>query len=40
LDLTRDEIVTLAKNSITGSFLDEGTKARWLAEIDGVGGEI
>jgi adenosine deaminase len=40
LHLTRDKIVTLAKNSITGSFLDEGTKARWLAEIDGVGGEI
>ena len=34
LDLTQDEIVTLAKNSITASFLDEEAKASWLAQID------
>lgn len=36
LDLTQDEIVTLAKNSITASFLDEEAKARWLAKIDAL----
>ena len=36
LDLTQNEIVTLAKNSITGSFLDADDKVRWLAEIDGA----
>jgi adenosine deaminase len=34
LDLTRDEIVTLARNSFTGSFLDAADKARHLAAID------
>lgn len=37
LELTRDEIVTLARNSITASFLDDGDKAKWLAAIDDVG---
>jgi adenosine deaminase len=32
--LTRDELVTLAKNSFTGSFLDEAEKARRVAAID------
>lgn len=36
LDLTQDEIVTLAKNSIAGSFLDEREKAKWLTKIDEV----
>jgi len=34
LDLSRDEIVTLARNSFTGSFLDEERVGRRLAEID------
>tara|TARA_R110002072_G_scaffold63634_1_gene158091 strand:+ start:2687 stop:3694 length:1008 start_codon:yes stop_codon:yes gene_type:complete len=34
LDLAQDEIVTLAKNSITASFLEDGSKAKWLAAID------
>lgn len=34
LSLTRDEIVTLAKNSIAASFLDDGDKTRWLSAID------
>ena len=34
LALTRDELVTLAKNSFTGSFLPPGEIARHLAEID------
>lgn len=36
LALTQDEIVTLAKNSITASFLDDGDKTKWLAAIDDV----
>ena len=32
--LTRDELITLAKNSFTGSFLPKDTIARHLAEID------
>jgi adenine deaminase len=32
--VTRDQIVTLARNSFTGSFLDENTIAKHLAEID------
>ncbi|XZG69306.1 adenosine deaminase [Chitinibacteraceae bacterium HSL-7] len=36
LGLGRDEIVQLAKNSITASWLDEGKKASWLTEIDRV----
>jgi adenosine deaminase len=34
LDLTRDEIVTLARNSFTGSFLTSAEQARHLAAID------
>lgn len=36
LGLTADEIVTLAKNSFTGSFLSEAEQAVHLAEIDRV----
>jgi len=36
LNLLRDEIVTLAKNSITASFLDGHAKAKWLGEIDAL----
>ena len=32
--LTRDELVTLARNSFLGSFLDEESKARHLARLD------
>jgi adenosine deaminase len=34
LDLSRDEIIALARNSFTGSFLDAADKARYLAAID------
>jgi adenine deaminase len=34
LDLSRDEIITLARNSFAGSFLDAADKARHLAAID------
>jgi len=34
LDLSKDELLTLARNSFTGSFLDEADKARNLAAID------
>ena len=34
LDLTKDELVTLAKNSFLGSFLEEDEKAAHLAAID------
>lgn len=34
LGLSQDEIVTLARNSITASFLDEGSKEKWLTAID------
>ena len=34
LDLSRDELVTLARNSFTGSFLDDAAKTRHLAAID------
>ncbi|HKX87608.1 MAG TPA: adenosine deaminase [Sphingopyxis sp.] len=34
LDLSRDELVTLACNSFTGSFLDDAAKARHLAAIE------
>jgi adenosine deaminase len=34
LDLNRDEIITLARNSFTGSFLDAADKAQHLAAID------
>lgn len=36
IDLTRDEIITLARNSFTGSFLDDATIARHLADIDRI----
>lgn len=38
LDLSQGEIVTLAKNSIRGSFLDAGDKADRLRRIDAVAG--
>ena len=34
LDLSRDDLVTLARNSFTGSFLSDAEKARHLAAID------
>ena len=34
LDLSKAELVTLAKNSFTGSFLDEADKAKHMAAID------
>jgi adenosine deaminase len=34
LALSRDELVTLARNSFTGSFLPPQTVARHLADID------
>jgi adenosine deaminase len=34
LDLTRDELVTLARNSFTGSFLPQDQVAKHLADID------
>ncbi|WP_234179178.1 adenosine deaminase [Sphingopyxis sp. NFH-91] len=34
LDLSRDELVTLARNSFLGAFLDDDAKARHLAAID------
>jgi len=34
LGLTKDELVTLAKNSFTGSFLSDAQKAQHLVEID------
>ena len=34
LQLSRDDLITLAKNSFTGSFLPPATAARHLAEID------
>ncbi|AJA09994.1 Adenine deaminase [Sphingopyxis fribergensis] len=34
LDLSRDELLTLARNSFTGSFLSDADKARHLAAID------
>jgi adenosine deaminase len=37
LDLSRAELVTLARNSFTGSFLDDAAKARHLAAIDAYG---
>jgi adenosine deaminase len=32
-DLSRDEIVQLARNSFTASFLDEAAKASWIARL-------
>ncbi len=34
LGLTSEQLATLARNSIEGSFLDPATKRRWLAAID------
>ncbi|HEV2597391.1 adenosine deaminase [Sphingopyxis sp.] len=34
LDLSKDELLTLARNSFTGSFLDDADKAKHLAAID------
>jgi adenosine deaminase len=34
LDLTRDEIVTLARNGFRAAFLDDATKQRHLAAVD------
>jgi adenine deaminase len=34
LDLSKSELVTLARNSFTGSFLEEADKAKYLAAID------
>ena len=34
--LTRDDIITLARNSFTGSFLPADEQAKHLAEIDRV----
>ena len=34
LDLSRDDLLTLARNSFTGSFLADEDKARHLAAID------
>lgn len=34
LNLTKEEIIQLAKNSFRASFLDEADKQRWVAELD------
>ena len=34
LDLSKADLVTLARNSFTGSFLSDGDKAKHLAAID------
>ena len=39
LGLSQEEIVTLAKNSFSGSFLDAGMKADWLSRIDAAAGQ-
>ena len=36
VDLSPDDIVTLARNSFQASFLDEGMKSRWINEVDRV----
>jgi adenosine deaminase len=36
LGLSREQLVQLAKNSITGSFLDRVAKERWLRQIDSI----
>ena len=38
LDLTRDDLIQLAKNSFTGSFLDEATIQQHLAAVDAAAG--
>ena len=40
LELTQEHIVTLAKNSFTGSFLSEADQASHLAEIDRIAASI
>jgi adenosine deaminase len=40
LDLSKEDLVTLAKNSFTGSYLDDGDKAVRLAEIDAWAGRF
>ena len=40
LDLTEDEIVTLAKNSFTGSFLPRSDVDRWHGEIEAVANKL
>jgi adenosine deaminase len=39
LDISQDDIVTLARNSIVASFLKADEKARWLLEIQAVAEE-
>ena len=34
LDLTREDILILARNSFSASFLPEQAKAEWIAKID------
>ena len=36
LDISQDDIVTLARNSIVASFLDKEAKENWLTAIDSV----
>jgi len=36
LDLSAEDVATLARNSITASWAKEAQKKRWLAEIDDV----
>ena len=40
LGLTRDELLTLARNSFTGSFLPQAEIDRHLADIDAVAGRF
>ena len=40
LALTRDEVVTIARNSIEATFLDDAAKAELLAEIDEVAARL
>lgn len=40
LDLTKDDILVLAKNSFTSSFLTEGEKKRFMDKIDLVDREL
>jgi adenosine deaminase len=40
LDLSKEDLVTLAKNSFMGSYLDDGDKAVRLAEIDAWAGRF
>jgi adenosine deaminase len=36
LDLTRADLIQLARNSIAASFMTENAKARWLQQLDGL----